>query len=64
MNTKWFLGAALAALLSQTSAQTYTNPVALPVAADLKPVAGIELGYAEAGIKKIGFVTEPPPRGG
>jgi glutamate N-acetyltransferase/amino-acid N-acetyltransferase len=24
----------------------------LPVAADLKPVAGIELGYAEAGIKK------------
>ncbi|TFW18457.1 bifunctional glutamate N-acetyltransferase/amino-acid acetyltransferase ArgJ [Massilia arenosa] len=26
----------------------------LPVAADLKPVAGIELGYAEAGIKKPG----------
>ncbi|HET7797467.1 MAG TPA: bifunctional ornithine acetyltransferase/N-acetylglutamate synthase, partial [Nevskia sp.] len=24
----------------------------LPVAAELKPVAGIELGYAEAGIKK------------
>jgi len=26
----------------------------LPVAADLKPVAGIEIGYAEAGIKKPG----------
>ncbi|HZX26394.1 MAG TPA: bifunctional glutamate N-acetyltransferase/amino-acid acetyltransferase ArgJ, partial [Telluria sp.] len=26
----------------------------IPVAADLKPVAGIELGYAEAGIKKPG----------
>jgi glutamate N-acetyltransferase/amino-acid N-acetyltransferase len=26
----------------------------LPVAADLKPVSGIELGYAEAGIKKPG----------
>src|ERR1700723_1841085 len=24
----------------------------LPVAADLKPVAGIELGYAEAGVRK------------
>ena len=24
----------------------------LPVAADLKPVAGIEIGFAEAGIKK------------
>jgi glutamate N-acetyltransferase/amino-acid N-acetyltransferase len=23
----------------------------IPVAADLKPVAGIEIGYAEAGIK-------------
>jgi glutamate N-acetyltransferase / amino-acid N-acetyltransferase len=26
----------------------------LPVAADLKPVAGLELGYAEAGIRKVG----------
>jgi glutamate N-acetyltransferase / amino-acid N-acetyltransferase len=28
--------------------------LSLPVAADLKPVAGVELGYAEAGVRKLG----------
>jgi glutamate N-acetyltransferase/amino-acid N-acetyltransferase len=37
---------------TQENAMAVNSP--LPVAADLKPVNGIELGYAEAGIKKPG----------